>query len=96
MIELKIAKDIEWGFYITYKVIIDQLVCWPRPGSDNYWIKRLEIDKDFYLDTLIKKYNAYNNANYKFPKLFFKNKEDAELAMTEFYEPMLILKKLME
>lgn len=62
--------------------------------TDMQWIRFLGIPKDFYIDTLINEYHAYQNASREFPKLFFKRKEDAERALTDFYEPLIIAMKL--
>lgn len=83
---------------------------WERESYDNYnnfsdffsyfkdkeWIKFLGYDKDYYIDTLIKEFNAYQNATREFPRLFFKKKEDAERALRDFYEPALLLSVMSE
>lgn len=58
--------------------------------TDMQWITFLGIPKDFYIDTLINEYNAYQNASREFPRLFFKQKEDAEKALKDFYEPLIV------
>lgn len=61
--------------------------------TDMQWIRYLEIEKDFYIDSLLT-LGAYQNASREFPRLYFKNKEDAEKALKEFYEPMIVAKML--
>lgn len=59
--------------------------------KDKEWIMFLGCDKNYYIDTLINKFNAYQNATKEYPRLFFKKKEDAQRALEEFYEPALLL-----
>lgn len=59
--------------------------------DDKKWINFFGYDKNYYIDTLIKEFNAYQNATREYPKLFFRKKEDAVLALHDFYEPAALL-----
>jgi len=94
--DLRVVHDLRFGFYITN--IVDTIMFngfLVNHGSDNWWIKELKIEKDFYLEKM-KKLGAYNNATYDWPKMYFKNKQDAERAIVEFFEPIFIMQKLVE
>lgn len=52
------------------------------------------MNKQKYIDTLIKQYGAYNNCTKEFPRLFFESWEKAAVAKTNFYEPLAIIFKL--
>jgi hypothetical protein len=59
-------------------------------SNDAGWIKVLNVNKDFYIDSLLK-LGAYNNCTIEFPSIFFKHISDAENAIKEFYEPMITM-----
>ena len=63
--------------------------------TDIQLIRYFNIDKDFYIDTLIS-FGAYQNASREFPRLFFKKEEDAKRVLIEFFEPLSMMKKLTE
>lgn len=65
------------------------------PITDLQWIRYLGIEQDFYINSLLS-LGAFQNASWEFPRLFFKKKEDAEKAVKEFYEPMMMARLLIE
>lgn len=63
--------------------------------TDMQWIRYFRVEQDFYIDSLLS-LGAVQNATREFPRLFFKKKEDAEKAIKEFYEPMMMAHLLVE
>ena len=96
-IKFSIDYKENFGYKITCKIGYEHY----PPFDDKYknlhcdslWIKYLGITCDFYIEKLIE-LGATNNCTKQFPSIIFKSIEDANKAITDFYEPLLVAKIL--
>lgn len=57
--------------------------------SDTKTIKILKVDKDYYIDNMLK-YGATNHCTREFPSMMFNTRRKAELAKDEFIMPLCL------
>jgi len=89
MLKIQCDERFQYGYFIVYAS--EYSSSWfPSYKSDSHWIYCFEMFNEDYIKKLIE-LGAYNNCTLQFPSMFFKNKEDAEKAITEFYEPRVLM-----
>ena len=92
-------KD-EFGYKVTCKIGNEYYVHrWQDNSSyqylfnDSKWIEFLGIAKQEYINKL-KEYGALNYCSTESPSIYFKTQEEANKAIENFFEPMIMVQKM--